>query len=214
MRGVVCALVVSVVALPGCGGGGKGSASTRSDAAAKQAQQQAADDAAHAEAERAAKAERKKARERRFKRYLKVALLPQAGKSRKEQLRISEAVDKLAQLAKEDVSAVAPLLTALKKKDYGRIRKLHPFYIRLGKPHSESTLLDALYGGPADETTVAALAYLASNNQKLITGTKKWAASKGYTITGTPTTGLGRSWGCLGIYRHRAANAPPTGLEC
>jgi hypothetical protein len=211
-RSVVFALVVPALALPGCGGGGGSAARTTSTAATQQQTQ--AGEAAREEAERAAKEERKAARARRFKRYLKVALLPQEGKSQKEQLRIAEAVDKLARLAKEDINAVAPLLTALKKKDYGRIRKLHPFYIRLGKPKSESTLIDALYAGSANEATVVALAFLASDNQKLIKATRKWAAAKGYTITGKFTTSVGRSWGCLGIYRHRAANAPPTGLEC
>jgi hypothetical protein len=215
MRGAVCALVILVVALPGCGGGGGTSASTKSGTATNEAQARTDDQAAKAEAERAAKEERRKARERRFKRYLRVALLPQAGKSQKEQLRIADAVDKLAQLAKEDVSAVKPLIDALTKRDYDRIIQLQFFYIRLGKPKSEGVLIDALENaGPTPKGTGFALALLQSGNNKLTKATRAWASRNGLTITGKATPSVGTAWGCLAIYRHRAAGAPPTGLEC
>lgn len=157
---------------------------------------------------------------KRFRRSLRVALLPLEGKSREEQLRIADAVDKLAQLAKEDLDVVAPLLRALKRRDYGRITKLQQFYVRLGKPGSEPVLLEALYrAGPTQTGTGLALTYLKSGNRKLVRATRKWASREGFTISGSLIPAVGEKWGCLGVYgaaRRRASTPglPPTGQEC
>jgi hypothetical protein len=215
LAGVV---LVVAIGLPGCGSGAD-DVTRPTPAPEQQDQATQAAEAARAEARRAAQAARRKRLAGQFRRALRLALVPQEGKSRDQQLRIAGAVDRLAQLAKEDLRVVAPLLRALEKRDYELITKLQFFYVRLGKPGSEKVLLDALYRAGATPTgTGLALTYLQSGNRKLVSATRKWAAREGFTISGSPGAAVGSQWGCLGVYRARRRSstptAPPTGLEC
>lgn len=217
-RRLASTVLVAVIGLAGCGGEGDDATPKGPSAASVQEERRAAE-LARAKARQVARTARRRKLRTQFRRALKTALIPQEGKSRKEQLRIAGAVDRLAQIAKEDVGVVAPLVRALEKRDYALITKLQFFYVRLGKPGSEKALLDALYrAGPTPTGTGLALTYLQSGNRRLIGATRKWAATKGFTISGRPTVTAGSQWGCLGVYGRRrgasATTAPPTGLEC
>jgi hypothetical protein len=89
--------------------------------------------------------------------------------------------------------ALAPLVEALKHRDYEFIADLMLFYLEFGKPGSEPVLIEALN---RHGDTVTALQFLQSGNSKLEDGAYSWAAANGYEVTGSfsgpGTWGAGR----------------------
>jgi hypothetical protein len=98
----------------------------------------------------------------------------------------------LATMANVNPKAAAPLIAALKQRDYDLVADLHDFYIQLGRRGSEPALIAALN---AKGDTIMALAFLNSGNQKLDRAARDWAARRGYTVTTSPGTSIPPSWG-------------------
>lgn len=173
----------------GCGGGDGGKTSQQTVAGTTQE----------------AAAEQHAARVTKVQQLIPIARQSQAGKSRKEQIRISTAEFQLGQIAGKDVSAVRPLLLALKRRDYELIARLSGFYIALGKPGSEPILAETvgrLYSTGNTEYVGLPFEFLGAGNPKLERAVIDELASKGYTVTGHggPVT-PGLKWGSSGAYK-------------
>jgi hypothetical protein len=102
----------------------------------------------------------------------------------------SSAALALATIGERSAKAVAPLLTALRRRDYDVIGDLRNFYIQLGL--GEKELIAAL-------DSQGSVGYLfdliGSGNPRLDRAAREWAPGHGYTITGRHT-GPG-PWGQL-----------------
>jgi hypothetical protein len=183
-----CRLPVALIvmaAIAGCGGDdGDGDETTAAATSTEQAAE-AGVDAATAQ---------------RVRELIPLARQPQQGKSRKESLRIADAQAELLTIASKDPEAIAPLLAALEKPDYGLIIDMHQFFIQLGKPGSEKVIGEALQRlEPSPQNNTVVFAYLGSGNGKLVRAAEEWAADNGYTISGEPTPQAG-GWGSAGVY--------------
>jgi hypothetical protein len=185
-------MVAISLGMGGCGGDGDdgvaGDTST-----IQEAQQQA-------EAERQA---RERALAEKARRLIRIARQSQEGKSMDEQLRIADAQAQLLEIAKRDLSAVAPLVKALERPDYDLAVDIYSFFIQLGKPGTERILAEALHRvGATDKATPLVFAYIDSGNRRLEAAAREWASRNGFEISGSPS-GLGVRWGSSGVYRRR-----------
>lgn len=88
----------------------------------------------------------------------------------------------LARIGERSAKAVAPLLTALRRRDYGLIADLANFYIQLGIGEKE------LIAGLDTQGDIGYLFDLiSSGNPRLDRAAREWAPRHGYTITGSQT---------------------------
>jgi hypothetical protein len=88
----------------------------------------------------------------------------------------------LAMIGTRSAKAVAPLLAALRRRDYGFIADLAGFYIQLGLGEKE------LIAGLNSQGDIGYLFDLiSSGNPRLDRAAREWAPRHGYTITGRQT---------------------------
>jgi hypothetical protein len=150
-----------------------------------------------------AAAERHAALVAKARRLIRVASRSQEGKSRKEQIRIATAEFELGRIAGKDLSAVRPLLVALKRRDYELIAHLSGFYIALGKPGSEPILAETaarLYDPSNTDYVGLPFEFLSAGNPRLRRAVIEELESRGYSVSGTQgPTGL--KWGSSGAYK-------------
>lgn len=100
-----------------------------------------------------------------------------------EERRIQGSVElALARIGERSREAVAPLLEALQRRDYGFIADLAGFYIQVGI--GEKELIAAL---DSEADTGYLLELITSGNPRLNRAVREWAPSHGYTITGGHT---------------------------
>lgn len=199
---VVLAVALTLVA---CGGAQPRTAArpTGTTSTATGPTSAAAQPAASAAALAAQRAAREKALAAKVRRLIPIARQSQVGKSRREQLRIADAVAELGVVAGQSLHAVRPLVHALSNRDYKLIADLADFYVALGKPGSEPILAAAvgqLYPTGDPKYMRLPFVFLGAGNARLRRLVIKELENHGFKVTGQPGF-PGASWGSSGAYK-------------